>query len=216
VDLIDAYIAALNGALRGPARARADLLSEARDSLIDATEAYERRGLPRAAAERQAVREFGDVHAIAPEYQTELGLVQSRRTALLCLCLLLLQPLVWNSPWLAAASDMTGDLPAPYALLSELVEWVGGAAMIGALSTALATGTGVRHLRAPQRLAGVTGVFAVTVATALGAMGLLLALFHPQPGLLPSWPLLTVALPLPMLFVALSGQRCLRTREARS
>jgi hypothetical protein len=85
VGVIDAYVAELGGILRGPRRAKADLLDEARDSLVDAVRAYQDRGLDRQAAERRAVEEFGDVAEIAPGYQTELGLVQGRRTALLVL-----------------------------------------------------------------------------------------------------------------------------------
>jgi HAAS len=219
VDVIDAYIAELDAALRGPRRARTDLLTEARDSLVDATRAYERRGLPPAAAERQAVREFGDIHQIAPEFQAELGLTQSRRTAMLCLCMLLLQPLAWDNAWYAAAvPDMT-DYPAPYALLSELVEWFGGGAIVGSLSAALASGIGVRYLRAPHRLARITGVFAITVAGALGVTGLLLTALNPQPVSLlraHGLPWVTMVLLVPMLLVALSGRRCLRTTRAPS
>src|SRR5262245_50362297 len=89
--VIDAYIDQLRGTLRGPRRATADLLTEARDSLVDAAEAYERDGFGRAAAETRAVREFGDVRVVAPEYQNELGLAQARRTALLVLAVITLQ-----------------------------------------------------------------------------------------------------------------------------
>jgi hypothetical protein len=220
VDVIDAYIAELDGALRGPRRVRADLLTEAHDSLVDATRAYERRGLTAADAERRAVHEFGDVGQIAPGFQAELGLAQSRRTAVLCLCMLLMQPLAWESPWyLAAASDLAGDPAAPYALLSEVVEWFGGGAMVGALITALASGIGMRYVRAPQRVAQATGVFAVTVAGALCVMGLLLTVLSPQPPPLlraSGLPWVTTVLLVPMLLVAVSGRRCLRITRAAS
>src|SRR4051812_26337431 len=72
--VIETYVAELGRTLRGPRRAKADLLAEARDSLVDAAGARERVGLPREEAEREAVAEFGAVPDIAPGYQTELGL----------------------------------------------------------------------------------------------------------------------------------------------
>jgi hypothetical protein len=80
---IDGYLAGLAGMLRGPRRARADLLAEARDSLHDAADAYREMGLPLAEARRRAVAEFGDYAEIAPAYQAELAVAQGRRTALL-------------------------------------------------------------------------------------------------------------------------------------
>jgi len=220
VDVIDTYIAELDAALRGPRRARTDLLTEARDSLVDATRAYEDGGLPAAAAERRAVREFGDVRHIAREFQAELGLAQSRRTAVLCLCVLLLQPLAWGNAWyVAAASNPAGEPAAPYALLSELVEWLGGGAIVGSLAAVAASGIGMRHLRTPRWITQVTGFFTVTVAGLLGAMGLLLTVLNPQPlPLLAPYglPWVTAVLLMPMLFVALSGRRCLRTTRVPS
>lgn len=52
MDVIDAYVAALGGALRGPRPAKADLVTEVRDSLADAAAAHEHGGLGREAAER--------------------------------------------------------------------------------------------------------------------------------------------------------------------
>ena len=49
----------LAGRLHGPVRLKADLLTEARHALLDATEAYREGGLPAAEAERRAVAEFG-------------------------------------------------------------------------------------------------------------------------------------------------------------
>jgi hypothetical protein len=66
VGVIDTYVAELADALRGPRGAKADLIAETCDSLVDATAAYEHRGLDREAAEHQAVKEFGGVAEIAP------------------------------------------------------------------------------------------------------------------------------------------------------
>ena len=84
-DPVDAYLADLDAALRGPRRVREDLLAEARDGLADAVDAYEAAGCDPAEARRRALEEFGDVAAVAPEYQRELTAAQGRRTALAAL-----------------------------------------------------------------------------------------------------------------------------------
>jgi plastocyanin len=64
VTVIEAYIAELDRALRGPRRAKADLLAEGRDSLVDAADSPEDGGLDRQAAEQRAVEEFGEVREV--------------------------------------------------------------------------------------------------------------------------------------------------------
>src|SRR5688572_16599638 len=101
-ETIDGYAGLLAGALRGPRRLRDDLVTEARDGLVDATEAYRARGLDRAAAERAAVVDFGPVAEIAAAYRPELALAQARRSAVLLSMLILIQPIVWAEgrwPW---------------------------------------------------------------------------------------------------------------------
>jgi hypothetical protein len=96
---IDAYIADLDSALRGPRRARADLLAEARDGLADATDAYTSAGLPPGEAARRALAEFGEVAAVAPAYQDELAAAQGRRTAFGVLTVHLLVAIEGNLSW---------------------------------------------------------------------------------------------------------------------
>jgi hypothetical protein len=83
VATIDPYLAGLAAALRGPRRVKADLLTEARDSLWDAAAAYQKMGLDGTAAQRRAVADFGGLAEIVPAYQAELAVAQGRRTALL-------------------------------------------------------------------------------------------------------------------------------------
>ncbi|WP_414942979.1 permease prefix domain 1-containing protein [Amycolatopsis sp. cmx-11-32] len=71
MSAIEAYISELDRRLSGSAEAKADLLTEARDGLTDAAEAY-RAG--EADAERRAVADFGPADLIARDYQAELGL----------------------------------------------------------------------------------------------------------------------------------------------
>ncbi|MFD0905748.1 permease prefix domain 1-containing protein, partial [Actinomadura sediminis] len=80
--IIDAHVAALAAALHGPARTKARMLTEVRDGLTDAADALAATGLPADAAARRAVRDFGAVADVAPEFQRELTIAQARRTAL--------------------------------------------------------------------------------------------------------------------------------------
>ncbi|MGN9783308.1 permease prefix domain 1-containing protein [Nonomuraea sp. ZG12] len=83
-SVIDDYVDRLHRRLKGPPRIKRDLLAEARDGLLDATDAWQRRGLGRAEAERTAVREFGPFGEIARGYQRELSFelwTTSHRTA---------------------------------------------------------------------------------------------------------------------------------------
>ncbi|MFR9776985.1 permease prefix domain 1-containing protein [Micromonospora sp. MS34] len=80
--LVEEQLRELAGRLRGPARLKADLLTEARHSLQDAVEAYREVGLSRAEAERRAVAEFGSPAQLAPDYQAELAAGALRGLAL--------------------------------------------------------------------------------------------------------------------------------------
>ncbi|MFJ8914956.1 permease prefix domain 1-containing protein [Amycolatopsis sp. NPDC102389] len=72
MSAIEAYLGDLDRRLSGSARAKTDLLTEARDGLIDAAEAYREGGAAEAEAERRAVADFGPAAVIARDYQAEL------------------------------------------------------------------------------------------------------------------------------------------------
>ncbi|OXM56824.1 hypothetical protein CFP71_10925 [Amycolatopsis thailandensis] len=74
MSAIEAYIGDLDRRLSGSAGAKADLLTEARDGLTDAAEAYREGGTGEKEAERRAVADFGPAAVIAREYQAELAL----------------------------------------------------------------------------------------------------------------------------------------------
>lgn len=210
--MIDGYIAELDGALRGPRQAKADLITEARDSLVDAAEAYESRGLGREAAQRRAVCEFGDVREIAPGYQAELGLTQARRTGLLVFVVLVTQTVVSEYAWRSAAEGWTYRPEPGYAFLAELVDWLSIAASGAALAVVAACGIGVRYFGVRRHLARVTGVFALAVCGFFTVAGLLLTVLSPVAASL----LTALNLALMPLFwgapawIALSARRCLR------
>jgi HAAS len=180
--VIDAYIAELRDALRGPRRATADLVAEARDSLADAAEAYQRKGFDRDDAERRAVREFGDVRAIAPDYQRELGLAQARRTALVVLVAVAAQwitaEIAWR--WAAPAVAWRPDAHyAHYALLAHAVDLAGYVTLAGALVAVLASGIGMRRLISARQVVRATGVFAFSVYGFFAVAALLLTSLSP-------------------------------------
>jgi hypothetical protein len=212
--MIDVYIAELARSLRGPRRFRTDLVTEARDSLVDAAEAYELAGLARRDAERQAVVDFGDVRTIASDYQTELGLAQTRRTALLVLVLIGTQGAITEVAWrLVADLGWTWHPGAAYSLLARLVDWVGLLTVIAAAATLLVCRSRLSwrlNQRALSRAAGVGGLaicafFALSsiTLTAFSPIGSLFAATAPGLAAAVAW----CAAP---AMIAMSARRCLQ------
>ena len=210
--MIDRYVAELDRALRGPRAAKADLLAEARDALVDAADAYEDSGLDRATAERRAVADFGEVRDVAPDYQTELALAQGRRTALLICAVLLFQPVAWQALLTLAGRAQDPAHPG-YHLVDTLVRWSGGTAIVISLAVAFALGTGVRFLGPRRRITRLAGYFAFAVCASFAVLGLLLtALSAPGASALlgiTGLPGTLVLLGVPLAGIGLSGRRCL-------
>jgi hypothetical protein len=207
VSAIDAHIAELSGILRGPKSAKADLIAEARESLIDAAEAYQDGGMDRSEAEHRAVQDFGTVGEVSPGYQGELGRSQGRRTALLVAGVLVLQPVAWG---LAARSPAwTSGQPDPgYAVMDEVVTWLGTAAVAGAIVAALACGFGVRYLSAWRRIIRGVGTFAWAVCGVFMVSGLVMVVLGGQ-GLLVGLLWMVMLAVLPLVWVAVQAHRCL-------
>jgi hypothetical protein len=125
---IDEYVHALDRTLSGPGRLKGDMLREARHGLADAAEAYQEEGMPRAEAERLAVAEFGEVRALAPAYQAELGLGAARRLALKMVLVpalfATLADFMWRgSPW--STSTNGPHPPEGYLLISHTQDYLG-------------------------------------------------------------------------------------------
>lgn len=209
---IDAYVGVLAGALRGPRRLRDDLVTEARDSLVDATEAYEARGLCRTEAEREAVADFGPVREIAAAYRPELALAQARRAAVLLSALIIIQPVVWAEgrwPWIEDPAVPPSN--PVFGVLDRAVSVIGTLTMIGAVLAVVACGVGTRWAGTRQLAAGATAVFSL-------AAGLLLPLLAIGMGLTANSSVVTVLsslawggmfVVLPSVFVAVSARRAL-------
>jgi hypothetical protein len=155
LTLLSAYTRELGRRLRGPRRPKADLLAEARGSLIDAVCAREARGVPTDLAQQEAIAEFGPVERIAPGYQSELAVVQGRRTGVLILAVFLAQCFLWQ--------DVT---ESTWLLTTE--KWAGGLVML------LAAGALIASPRAGRRLGLMTGILGYAVVAVFAVTGSLL------------------------------------------
>jgi hypothetical protein len=159
---IEEYVRRLDRALSGPGRVKADVLAEARDSLVDAAEAYRDDGLADDEAQRQAVREFGPVDELAPAYQRELAAGAARRLALrVALAYLAVTGcsvlMWWDAPW-------TGTRP-PMDYL-RLSAWVDGISY-GGIVAALAAYVWLTHTARRGRPVSASVARAVAVGTAV-------------------------------------------------
>lgn len=173
------YVADLAASLRGPRREKADLLAEARDSLVDAAEAYEEEGVDRVAAEHLAVTEFGPVRAIAAEYQRLLGVSQGRRTALVLFGVGAMQSIVSTYGWQSAGMGWTTDPGPTIHIVADVVDWLGIATKVFALLAFLACGIGVRYLGARTWMPRTIGLFALVSCLLGSILGGMLGLADP-------------------------------------
>jgi hypothetical protein len=202
VNVAAQYVAALDGALVGPARLRRGLVREARDHLEDAADALGESGYDRAEAERIAVADFGDLDEVVPAFQTTLALAAARRTAWILLAALSIQPFLWDGP---LGHD---DRPAPdgllFAVLDHLVEW-GGALMIAA---AVAMLVGHRLVATGRRFARLSAITTVVIAVAIQviALGMVLLSGAGRPG---DWLMLLAFISLPFGAALGQGRRTL-------
>lgn len=216
-SVVDAYLEEVAGRLTGPLPARAAILTELHDGLLEAVDAHRSRGLPVAAAAGQAVAEFGDPRIVAGALGPELAALQSRRIAL---TLVRTGPLV-GALWLTALTvsaappwqhEVTGFWLA--ATMLGLAIAVAGCA---ALLTVAATGRLSRWLPiaprvVPAAAAAASGICAVAdvtflVVAALWAVG--------APGS-PAWAPLGVAVTASVVRIALTGRAARRSLITRS
>jgi hypothetical protein len=212
---IDAYVASLRTALRGPRGAKTDLVTEARDSLTDAAARYEEDGLDRAAAERLAVDEFGSVAELTPDYQRELALAQGRRTAVLVGLAVSAQAVASELAWRRAATGWTWQPDRFYAILAHVVDYTGYAVVVAALLAALVCGIGSRYVDVGRAFVRATGIAAIGICVFFVVGGMALSLLSPawhsagtaMTPLSVATSMLTVALPVWMTY---SGLRCVR------
>jgi len=175
---IDAYIADLDAALRGPRRARADLLAEARDGLTDAAEAYAAAGYPPEEARRRAVADFGAVERVAPAYRRELAAAQAPRTALWVLVMHTLVYVEGNLSW-RIVDFWHGRGPGPgYLAFAEFVDVAGHVITAALLAVLLGYRLLSRHVPVGWLVRGIGG-FAIGVLVMMLVSGLVLTLATP-------------------------------------
>lgn len=194
---IDAYVRTLNNRLRGPARLKADLMTEVRHGLEDAAEAYLDSGLDERAAGRRAVAEFGTPHDLAPVYQAELTAGYGRRLAL-TLVLLPIGMLTADLMWWQPPGEPTPP-SAGFLFLVQALDWGSYAAGGLALVALVLLGAGSRWLVLAPRMVvrALAGVALVTCGLiwALGAVaGVNAVVESPQaltwPPMIAAWLLL--------------------------
>lgn len=215
---IDVYVAALRSVLHGPGRAKRDLLAEARDGLLDAAEAYECDGLPRAEAERRAVADFGPVAAIAPGFQRELTVGQGRRTALLLFLSVPPTAYLWNIMWIVfpdPPSPMTTK-PAWFGVLAAIVDYGQLLTGLAGAVVLLALGRGLRRLRRPALVIRSLGLFVCLGMPVMVAMCAAMSLTRGTSDIIASWPgaALEIASLALWLWQLHSATRCLRFAAA--
>lgn len=218
-DDIDGFIAGLSEHLRGPRRIRADLVAEARHSLVDAAEAYEEAGLAPVDARRRAVAEFGSYPEVVPDYQAELAVAQGRRTVLLIAValplLVLAAPLMWwRSPWAGH-----GELPVGYARLTAGFDALSVAGALLAVLVLVGYGWGSRYIHDGVYLTEAVGWCGLTFLLVHGVSGVAIYLWSMH-----QWPQMAVWPPvwagaatmvLAFNYAALCVWRCLAVSRAQ-
>jgi hypothetical protein len=168
--LIDDYVRTLDRRLAGPRRAKRDLLTEARDSLVDATEAYQAAGLDPGDAAARAVAEFGPPGQIASGYQTELAAGIGRRLAVLVAIIPAGAMLFGDQMWKGSSWESTPP-PGSYLLIARSLDWITYA--LGAL--AILVFLGLRHQARtggdPRRLCRALGIITIVVLGITAILG---------------------------------------------
>ncbi|QSB15770.1 hypothetical protein JQS43_05370 [Natronosporangium hydrolyticum] len=207
MDVIEAYLDRLSRSLVGPGRCRRDLVAEARDGLVDAAEAYQRAGTPEGEARRRAVADFGSSDEIAAAFQTELALSQARRAVLLAVALLTAQPLLWQAAGALLLGSGTARWPGGYAVLDQVLSWLGTATVLAAVAALVASGAATRRW-APAALARGLGWAVLTACVVFGVLGAAMTVVAPG-GLVVSVALSVGLLLVPLLVVARSARRAL-------
>jgi hypothetical protein len=210
-DPVEAYLTGLRRALRGPRRRKADLMAEARDSLVDATEAYEADGLSPIEAAEQAVADFGDLDEVADGYRSELGIAQGRRTAVLLLLVMMAQPIIWHEGVWSWNQHPDSDSPV-VGFLNQLVMLAGGLSIAGGVLVLIATGIGLRYPAVREHATRATAHFALSSCAAVSIAALVLSVASSIANGADAQGLLVVLgfVVAPLLLVSRAAHRCLR------
>ncbi|MGW0482052.1 permease prefix domain 1-containing protein [Nonomuraea sp. NPDC003214] len=175
---IDDYVTDLGRALSGPSGPKRDMVVEARDSLVDAADAYEAGGAGREEAERLAIEEFGPVRDIAPGFQAELTAVAGRRLGLLLFVSVPVTVVMWSVVWRFHPGSFAGYGPRAdwHVFASRLLDvlQLGTGLYGGAALLALARG-----LVRPGLVTRSLGVIVWVMLPVTGVLSLVLAQTSP-------------------------------------
>ncbi|MFF0309524.1 permease prefix domain 1-containing protein [Streptosporangium sp. NPDC004379] len=216
--VIDDYVTRLGRTLKGPPGPKRDMITEARDSLVDTAEALEDGGLDRAEAERVAVEEFGGIDEIAPAYQERLAVSAGRRLAALLFVSVPLTCLMWGVIWKFFPGDPAGYVSRPgwfgpvaraVDLIQVFVGLLGGVALF-------ALGRGLRRLRRPRFVIRSLAALVWVMLPTVGVLSLALTYGSHNAGGFPVYgtaaALVSDALSLVQLYGAV---RCMRVTRRR-
>jgi hypothetical protein len=168
---IDDYVASLDRRLIGPRRVKRDMITEARDSLRDAAEAYREAGLDEAVAERRAVDDFGSIQRIAPGYQGELAASSARRLAVAVAVLPVVAMLFGDRMWQDSPWDGIAQPSGGYALLARSLDMTAYVWAIGAVLAFVALRWQARRGTDPRRLVRTLGMGTIGVLGVVQALG---------------------------------------------
>lgn len=218
-EFIDDYVLTLNRRLTGPRRTKRDMLTEARDSLMDAAEAFEAAGLDQHRAQLRAVAEFGAPNRIVREYQVELAASCTRRLALLVAVVAVGGILFGDRMW-QGSSWATAKPPTGYSILALTVDYAKYAAAAAAVLALLGLRRGARGGADPRwlgRALSVGTLATLTLTTGLGSI-LSVATVVMWPQAL-TWPPMIIGATLLVavgIWQLLEALRCLRAVHAVS
>ncbi|GAB3467572.1 hypothetical protein [Actinophytocola sediminis] len=160
-DPIAEYVGALRGALRGPRRTRRSMVAEAHAGLTDGAAAYRDGGVAAERAAVLAVRDFGPVAVVAPEFQEELTARQGRRAAILLAMVFPAMLLGWDLLWMSGTvrrePSASTDLVRTLAVTQDLITAVVAVTALALLATTFRRAVSPRALTNTIGLTGVTG-----------------------------------------------------------
>jgi hypothetical protein len=174
-DPVTAHVAELERVLRGPGRVRRSMIREVRDGLHDAVAAYRDCGLDPERAARRAVRDFGPIREIAPQFQAELAARQGRWTAALLMVVFPGMMLGWELVWRGGEGEHVGPTPLLALVLARVQD--ASATLVAAAAVALLAAS--FHRTAPPRVVtSLVGLVACVGAIVCGGTGVVMTIFN--------------------------------------
>jgi hypothetical protein len=171
-DPIAAHVSALEVLLHGPRRTRKDMISEVRAGLRDAAAAYREGGYPAEQAAAWAVRDFGTVGEVAPEFQDELTARQGRWSAVLYALvfpgMMLAWDLFWSFGWTRRAAGPANDAVRVLSTIEDAATLMVAAVAVTLLALSF------RRSVPPHRLTRAIGITGAAGATLCGGLAVVM------------------------------------------